>query len=323
MSLIKCSTSNFSKPELIATTEKANITLYPGHVPSIHLKGHVLPSLCFYHIDYSPHIIRYTKSHRAAETQDNLTLIMPMSSVQLKFQNAVSVDLLQGDAILIPNDISYTIDAFHSGNAMVIKYSEALITPRIANLGDCLMKKITTTTTSTPEWELLKNYVAVLAKIPDELSSEFTQLASSQIMDLLILLLGAKKEEVEFVKNGGLRSVRMRAIKHDIQRHLTDNTLSINQVAMRQGISPQYIRSLFNTEGLTFSDYVNQVRLEHAYQILNNPLNHQLNILTIAYNLGFNNVSWFNNLFKKRFGMNPSDVRELTKISYNSTVKLS
>jgi hypothetical protein len=57
-------------------------------------------------------------------------------------------------------------------------------------------------------------------------------------------------------ERGGVRAAWLRAIKVDIGKHLCEPALSLDMIAMRQGISPRYVRKLFQEEQTTFSDFV-------------------------------------------------------------------
>ena len=54
--------------------------------------------------------------------------------------------------------------------------------------------------------------------------------------------------------------------------------------------------------GITPSDYVNELRLSYAANLL---MSSNLNATEICYECGFQNVSWFYNEFSKRFGVTP------------------
>ena len=57
----------------------------------------------------------------------------------------------------------------------------------------------------------------------------------------------------------------------------------------------------------TFSEFVNQVRLWDAG---NQLISSDRNISEIAYSCGFNNISLFNRLFQKQFGIGPREYRK-------------
>lgn len=57
---------------------------------------------------------------------------------------------------------------------------------------------------------------------------------------------------------------------------------------------------------LTPTDYVNHIRLNHAKNLL---LTTSLSIIDIALGAGFQNISHFNHLFRRHFGMAPGELR--------------
>jgi AraC-like DNA-binding protein len=59
--------------------------------------------------------------------------------------------------------------------------------------------------------------------------------------------------------------------------------------------------------GQTFIDMLNEIRLGHASRMLIETTN---NITEIAYKCGFNNMSNFNRIFKKRKNCTPKEFRD-------------
>lgn len=110
-------------------------------------------------------------------------------------------------------------------------------------------------------------------------------------------------------ERGGVRAARLRAIKVDIGKHLCEPALSLDMIAMRQGISPRYVRKLFQEEQTTFSDFVLLLRLERSRQLLHSPAQAISTIALIAHACGFNDLSYFNRTFRRRYGTTPTDFR--------------
>jgi len=103
----------------------------------------------------------------------------------------------------------------------------------------------------------------------------------------------------------------LQAIQADIEAHLLDPDLSTIWIAARHGISARYLRALFADRQMTFADFVTDRRLLVVWRRLVNPNTLCDAISTIAYECGFNDLSWFNRAFRRRFGMTPSEVRGL------------
>jgi len=71
---------------------------------------------------------------------------------------------------------------------------------------------------------------------------------------------------------------------------------------------------LFETDGTTFSEFLLGQRLALAYRMLTGPRSGNRPIGSIALDVGFNDLSYFNRTFRRRFGATPSDVRAAARI---------
>lgn len=73
------------------------------------------------------------------------------------------------------------------------------------------------------------------------------------------------------------------------------------------GKSPEHLsRSMKKYYGITPTAFIENLRLNYTVNML---INSSMPILDICFESGFQNVSWFNTLFKKKFGMSPSKFR--------------
>lgn len=86
--------------------------------------------------------------------------------------------------------------------------------------------------------------------------------------------------------------------------------ISLREAARLYFISDKYIGRLFKEQlGCTFREYLNEVRLENAAAQLRSGRD---SVLSIAMDCGFQNVTYFNRVFRKKFQMSPTAYR-LTK----------
>ncbi len=94
----------------------------------------------------------------------------------------------------------------------------------------------------------------------------------------------------------------IRKAKRYVQEHISEQ-IALNDVAAFLGISAGYFSTLFTkSAGINFKEYVNQAKIERAKEILREG-GHR--IYETAYLLGFDNVCYFNKLFKKQTGCTP------------------
>ncbi len=129
------------------------------------------------------------------------------------------------------------------------------------------------------------------------------------IRDLLALAIGATRDAAEIAKSRGARAARLRAIKEDIANRFDQPDLSVATIALRHRIKPRWVQRLFESEGTTFTEYILAQRLLRAYRLLTDPRFASQKIGTIALDVGFGDVSYFNRAFRRRYGMAPSELR--------------
>lgn len=104
------------------------------------------------------------------------------------------------------------------------------------------------------------------------------------------------------------RIIRARAFVADIQ---------LDEVARQCGVSGGHLSRLFHhSTGLTFREYLSQVRVEHAKSLL---LGTARNVSEIAYESGFQSLSQFHRAFAKAFGTSPGKMRAERRTPSRST----
>ena len=130
------------------------------------------------------------------------------------------------------------------------------------------------------------------------------------IHDLVALAIGAPRDRAHLAAQRGLSAARLQAIKTDIEGLIGPHRISTELLARRHGVSPRYVRMLFEKEGGSLGDHILQAQLDRAMTILSNPEGSPTPISDIAYDVGFSDLSYFNRCFRRRFDMAPSDARQ-------------
>jgi len=90
----------------------------------------------------------------------------------------------------------------------------------------------------------------------------------------------------------------------------TDPNLSLESAMASLGINRNKINDLLKEElGLTFIAYLNKLRLTEAARRLSEKSD--INVSEIAYSVGYNNVPYFNKLFKQEYGCTPKTFKAI------------
>jgi AraC-like DNA-binding protein len=129
------------------------------------------------------------------------------------------------------------------------------------------------------------------------------------VVDLVALAIGAEGDGAALAEAHGGRAARLKAVRDAIEARIGPHDLRADDVALAVGVSPRYVRKLLGAEGLSFSSYLAERRLERARTMLSSPRHARMTISAIAYEVGFGDLSYFNRAFRRRYQRTPSDLR--------------
>jgi len=199
-----------------------------------------------------------------------------------------------------------------SGEASIVEYPERskfilihmpreTVASAVTDLEERLMRPL-------PQSEALRLLISYATGLSDQSlrSLELQQTIATHLADLMALAIGAKRDVAETAQVRGLRAARLNTIKGDIVARFSNEGLSVANIAQRHRVTPRYVQMMFEADGTTFTEFLIEQRLLRAHELLLEP---GCTISSIAYTVGFSNLSYFNRAFRRRFGMTPSDVR--------------
>jgi AraC-like DNA-binding protein len=157
---------------------------------------------------------------------------------------------------------------------------------------------------------LLFGYVAAAANVDFDRNPAVARICEEHIVDLIALALGVGGDARRFAEERGARTARRAAILREIERRSDDPELSASGIATLLGVTPRYVHLLLEETGKSFTHHVLERRLERAAALLRDLRWHNRKIADVAAAAGFNDLSYFNRAFRRRFGATPSDVRQ-------------
>ena len=251
----------------------------------------------------------FTSVRREGVRQDGdlLYLCMTLTGTTVGSRGGREMVLGDGDAVLMTNEeATWTMTSPSSVNIAGIRVPRSAIAPLVPKLENVTMRRITKDTSGL---RLLRKYLDVVADDEALAASASQRLIVGHFYDLVALALGASSDAKALAADRTVGAVRLAAIKADIDANLDDGNLNATMVSTRSGVTVRYLHKLFESEGVTYSEFVLRERLARAYHNLRSPLHSRRAISTIAFDLGFNDLSYFNRAFRRRYNATPSDVR--------------
>ena len=248
----------------------------------------------------------YSRSRsQAADGDDKFVLIVRLSGVSTLSQGGKEVSLGVGDAagFLSADPAAAAVSEIEGLNLSVRR--EALA-PLVGRIDSKALKRIPR---ECEALRLLISYTDILRQPALAMTAELRHLVSTHILDLVAIAIGTTRDGAAVAERRGLRAARLKTIKADILAHLGNPRLTVGSVALRHGVSPRYVHMIFESEGVTFSEFVLGKRLARTYRMLTDPRFRLMTISAIAFAAGFGDLSYFNHTFRRRFGATPSEVR--------------
>jgi AraC-like DNA-binding protein len=251
--------------------------------------------------------VRHVHAHRdSGDGNDDLSLHLNVSGLSTVVSRRGETTLRDGEAMLLSYSVGRTISRPSLVDHRVIRLPRASLNPLVPNIDDAVLRPIPG---GTGMLNLLRAYADALFDDPTVAAPHNRQLVVAQLCDLVAVTIGATRDAAAIAEGRGLRVARLRAIKDDIEAHLSDSDLMPIVVAKRQRISDSYIRKLLESEGTCFSDFVLTRRLVRANRMLTDRRWAHHTIASIAFACGFGDLSYFNRTFKRMYGAPPSEIR--------------
>ena len=238
----------------------------------------------------------------AAVGDDSVGLIVNLGPQARALQHGKDVALAVGDAILVFTDAAGILTSTHH---LGILLPRRALAARVSDLDGAAVRVIPR---SVAPLRLLVNYLGLIRKEAALATPGLRQSVVGHIHDLAALALGANRDTQENALSA-VAAARLAAALADIAENFAEPRLSVDAVARRQGISRRYLQRLLEGAGTSFTERVNELRLHRAFALLTEPRGRQRRISDIAMEAGFSDVSYFNQLFRARFGDTPSGVR--------------
>lgn len=258
----------------------------------------------------------YVASNYLRNARDLINIIIAKRGRLHGRQRSNGVTIGPGEAFAILATETCFVDILEDSEAFNISLPASALEPLVPDLGHVIARPLNSNPSALT---LLDAYATVLQSVEAPINTATAATTSLHLIELASNVLVSTAESLPVNDRRGIRETRRQSIKKEIVANLTRHDLSPDLIAERLGITARYLRKLLHEEGTSFSDFLRQTRLERAFLLLNDRQQDHRSISEIAYQVGFNDLSYFNRCFRRQYGITPSDLRIGSTPSHRSS----
>lgn len=136
----------------------------------------------------------------------------------------------------------------------------------------------------------------------------YIEILRAYVIELLITIFRSFRKNKSLDNKGDLQR---RKLIDKVIRYMKDNyskELKLEDLSTIAFLSPNYFSKLFKeSTSMTLSEYIQKIRIEEACKLL---LDTDKKIIDVAYDVGYKDIKFFNQLFKKIVGKTPGEYRK-------------
>jgi AraC-like DNA-binding protein len=143
----------------------------------------------------------------------------------------------------------------------------------------------------------IKNMIDQRNRLQERFLKDFKKMGMGQLIDLESLDL--KSADQQFLQ----KTIKI------INDHISDPDLNVEELCSMLSLSyRQVYRKINALTGDSPNKFIRSIRINRAAELLRNKVG---TISEIAFEVGFNNLSYFSRSFREQFGILPSEYTEL------------
>jgi AraC-like DNA-binding protein len=263
-----------------------------------------LPGLQLMEGSSSP--VRISRSGQyLADGNDDVVLALNRSGSVIISSGGREHSLRDGEAIVVSGGEAASYHRTSFGKSLALRVPRTMFESTVVSLDDALMRPIPA---DRGPLKLMEDYAGWLLNAGN-IDHQLLNLSVRHIQDLLALTIGPTSDFADTARTRGLRAARLKLAKSFIVAHSHRRDLSVGAVAASLSVTPRYVQRLFEADGTTFSEFLTGQRLARAHRLLCEPSSGPTAISTIAYDVGFGDLSYFNRCFRRQYGVTPREVR--------------
>ena len=301
-------TAAFAEKDRFAAWREIITARHPGAIVRRPVDGPFHASVAYWALPHMylscGHIGAVLNSVRGDHT-GHFSLFVNLGGSAIGFQRKHECDVDPGDGFLMAYDEHGGFNRPTDGAMLGIRVSHDAMGPFLQRALEGSGRRIPR---NAEGLKLLSRYVQLFGEGDLLTTGRVSGLASTHILDLLALVLGAAADVRELAGKRGGRAALVQTVAAHVRQNAQRN-ITLENVSKRFGVSPRSLQRALAEVGLTFTDMVHESRLSLVHRMLTNRRFDRIHVGDIALEAGFSDISYFNRLFRRHFGKTPNDVR--------------
>ena len=156
-------------------------------------------------------------------------------------------------------------------------------------------------------FESLSNCIRQIDLVCADQTTGWQLAVKSALFYFFFLLISERQKKTVSISHNSKSLEKMKTVLKYVEEHYTEK-LTIDDMAKLTFYSKSHFMKFFKVNmGTGFTEYLNDYRLTMAARLLKSS---DESILMIAEESGFDNLSYFNRIFKRKYGVSPGSYRK-------------
>ena len=223
-----------------------------------------------------------------------------------------------GDIFVVPPG---TLHALYKAKGFSMEYENIIFKPDLLSSGAndlCMIQYIVPLldgslpieyflTPALGSFEALSNCIRQIDLVCADQTPGWQLAVKSSLFNFFFLLISERQKKTVSTSSNPKSLEKMKTVLKYVENHYTEK-LTIDDMAELTYYSKSHFMKFFKAHmGTGFTEYLNDYRLTMAARLLKSS---DESILMIADASGFDNLSYFNRIFKRKYGVSPGAYRK-------------
>jgi AraC family transcriptional regulator, positive regulator of tynA and feaB len=267
--------------------------------------GFDAPGLGVYDIHTRAHLVYREKPEISRLDNDALIINYVTAGTLHSEQDGRSVELRPGDGAISDAARPYFLRFDQPLGCVSVKVYKSDLKHRVAGIERVTAQSLARGSSLNP---LVFGYMRMLIEHAPNMTGAAALHAAEVFKELISASLNEMLERTP-APLSEYRAAALLRVKAFVDKHLGDSSLDVERIAREVGLSSRYINKLFEADRSSLGRYVWQRRIERCAIRLRDLAWAHVSISVIALEHGFNDLSHFSRVFRKRYGQSPREYR--------------